>query len=151
MPVTLFQFTLPHRERPGMTVQTIAPNYFNSRSRTGSDLSMSINTLRNYISIHAPAQGATYRCYRFLVTLLQFQFTLPHRERQLGNGAVYGDDKFQFTLPHRERRSICLRFCAAVRFQFTLPHRERLKQKAPSTKPKTISIHAPAQGATQIS
>ena len=55
----LFQFTLPHRER--LTAKTLFSYrlYFNSRSRTGSDMHADDMECDLVISIHAPAQGAT--------------------------------------------------------------------------------------------
>ena len=124
---SIFQFTLPHRERHkpvftrkrGEAISIHAPaqgatlSYvpyfaigynFNSRSRTGSDRLTRIPTAIAAISIHAPAQGAT----------LSGCESTP---RQL----------FQFTLPHRERPSPLRNHCSFTLFQFTLPHRERLR------------------------
>ena len=122
------------------------------------------------ISIHAPAQGATFsqasaesvssdfnsrsrtgsdaagadrlRCPH------GFQFTLPHRERPVKSNATPSMKKFQFTLPHRERlQAEDVSFCGG-KFQFTLPHRERRICIRGGETVRDISIHAPAQGAT---
>ena len=54
---------------------------FNSRSRTGSDDSLVDAHGNVKISIHAPAQGATYAVFPYSDKGAVFQFTLPHRER----------------------------------------------------------------------
>ena len=57
---------------------------------------------------------------------------------------------FQFTLPHRERRACGLLYSVSLSFQFTLPHRERQTNTATAEESAAISIHAPAQGATNV-
>ena len=55
---------------------------FNPRPRTGSDFQALVSLLVLYVSIHAPARGATWRllrCHAFP----QFQSTPPHGERLL--------------------------------------------------------------------
>ena len=78
------------------------------------------------ISTHAPAQGAT---------------TTPGKSGHC--------KEFQPTLPHRERRnSKCRKIIYQMQFQPTLPHRERPHRKLAGRSCRTISTHAPAQGAT---
>ena len=55
-----FQSTLPHRERPPQGRSRTMIIYFNPRSRTGSDPIVYPVPHGRHISIHAPAQGATY-------------------------------------------------------------------------------------------
>ena len=56
---TLFQSTLPRRERlTGWLLKNIYAN-FNPRSREGSDVLNNRIFIDNEISIHAPAKGAT--------------------------------------------------------------------------------------------
>ena len=55
----LFQSTLPRRERPVVASLPDLYNYFNPRSREGSDYGWEVSTVKEYISIHAPAKGAT--------------------------------------------------------------------------------------------
>ena len=56
---TLFQSTLPRRERlTGWLLKNIYAN-FNPRSRDGSDVLNNRIFIDNEISIHAPAKGAT--------------------------------------------------------------------------------------------
>ena len=57
--VTLFQSTLPRGERRGVTVSNPQVINFNPRSREGSDTTRNFKFFCFYISIHAPARGAT--------------------------------------------------------------------------------------------
>ena len=77
----LFQFTLPHGERPNETDQNRPGRGFNSRSRMGSDHRHPPHTGGRKVSIHAPAWGATARA-KAADAWDKFQFTLPHGERQ---------------------------------------------------------------------
>ena len=56
----------------------------------------------------------------------EFQFTLPHGERQGFWSSAFLAASFQFTLPHGERPEDGLKAARdALKFQFTLPHGER--------------------------
>ena len=77
------------------------------------------------ISIHAPAKGATIQAVKKMVQI-EFQSTLPRRERLR-------------TLHNGSRMLI---------FQSTLPRRERLGFDYYEPESEVISIHAPAKGAT---
>ena len=103
----IFQSTLPRRERPGDLLGCVIPRvYFNPRSREGSDDHFGLDiqftqefqsTLPRrerlhgnitffkfmFISIHAPAKGATFRVMRISWLFQIFQSTLPRRERHL--------------------------------------------------------------------
>ena len=125
--------------------------YFNPRSREGSDLSVASLSWQVYISIHAPAKGATFS-HSFIDRLHRFQSTLPRRERLLGVLLSGGMTEFQSTLPRRERpllpdtRYPYQNFNPRSRegsdkgfqdtlkmielFQSTLPRRERLSRLA---------------------
>ncbi len=123
--------------------------HFNPRSREGSDGILGTD----------PA-GA-----------LQFQSTLPRRERPDEVSNCSFNDIFQSTLPRRERhpadttvtmagwisihapaKGATVIQCAADRhpclFQSTLPRRERPASPRYSSSNNQISIHAPAKGAT---
>ena len=56
--------------------------HFNPRSRVGSDESSSSNSVDNFISIHAPAWGATAEGRTDHIAT-EFQSTLPRGERQI--------------------------------------------------------------------
>ena len=100
-----------------------------------------------YVSIHAPAKGATwtisfgfltgtsfnprsregsdFHCFHNFVILLQFQSTLPRRERPIDPGIFSSVYVFQSTLPRRERRRKSATTSPFSSFQSTLPRRER--------------------------
>ena len=78
-----FQSTLPRRERRYGTAVISDDDYFNPRSREGSDFTFdSTLKLTLIISIHAPAKGATLYYSQRMLQSIEFQSTLPRRERQ---------------------------------------------------------------------
>ena len=102
-PYTLFQSTLPQRERrisfdisalrayfnprshkgsdDSFTNNVINQINFNPRSHKGSDIAVNSAIAASCISIHAPTKGATHT--HMPGTILQlFQSTLPQRERR---------------------------------------------------------------------
>ena len=122
-----FQSTLPRGERPKRHSRVAYPTLFQSTlprgERPKGTVSDSINT---FISIHAPARGATQtitnrlaeqdnfnprsregsdkRSHYCPYRVLQFQSTLPRGERLLSNMGLDKFLKFQSTLPRGERR-----------------------------------------------
>ena len=121
-----FPDMLPRRERRKPSLMYFIPIAdFNPRSREGSDQWLPILFVHSKISIHAPARGAT-EVFRITPSMKLFQSTLPRGERHL----------------HR-----CNRDC---RDDFNPRSREGSDN---SVKPfviriDSISIHAPARGAT---
>ena len=77
-----FQSTLPRGERQQEQATTAAVQNFNPRSREGSDLFCYWHNICRYISIHAPARGAT-DIAAFPASELLFQSTLPRGERRV--------------------------------------------------------------------
>ena len=98
---------------------------FNSRSRMGSDPVRPKQTIRNKVSIHAPAWGAT-----------QFD-----QSKRFGT-------KFQFTLPHGERlpnvETLSIRRAVSIH----APAWGATDRRGGLQKADQVSIHAPAWGAT---
>ena len=111
---SLFQSTLPRRERRHPSHRLRYPPYFNPRSREGSDQARlqlrwlvphfnprsregsdigqgGISVLRRIISIHAPVKEATHPITSRACLVLLFQSTLPRRER-LGHIHEYTSD-----------------------------------------------------------
>ena len=127
-------------------------------------------SLAETVSIHAPMQGATQKLTASILILSTFQFTLPRRERHDNGYVERRPNEFQFTLPRRERPAETARPSdRRSGFQFTVPRRKRLTVLSSRffntpfqfTLPRrerhcrmryyrccTVSIHAPAQGAT---
>ena len=101
---------------------------------------------------------------------MQFQSTLPRRERRLSNprsapplyvsihapakgatrivGTLYPACTFQSTLPRRERPRLNTSSTSVFSFQSTLPRRERQMVAKDLGTDTYVSIHAPAKGAT---
>ena len=153
----MFQSTPPHRGRPtgsgpqsqcplpnvsihapaqgatsGTTFRPPSDHGFQStpphRGRQGSEC---LDARMTIVSIHAPAQGATLSIHPEALTRLRrlFQSTPPHRGRL---------DLFkEYRLPN------------TTGFQSTPPHRGRRgESRIPKSSRCSVSIHAPAQGAT---
>ena len=68
-----------------------------------------------YISIHAPARGATRPFLRFSFGDI-FQSTLPRGERRCDLFKVFTDKLFQSTLPRGERRGVRSRYKKRINF-----------------------------------
>ena len=145
-------------------------NYFNPRSREGSDIFRCQNSQREPISIHAPARGAT-RQYFHCCLLLHISIHAPARGATRSSALfpvlpVYfnprsreGSDHFarlpfirlnHFNPRSREGSDVAPNIFRAVpgSFQSTLPRGERLCNCADCFSIVLISIHAPARGAT---
>ena len=126
-PLLQFQSTLPRRERPCVVPSPKSSAVISIHAPAKGATHLQLTVLPDVrISIHAPAKGATYRTTQKL------------RELQ-----------FQSTLPRRERRGSHTNLIEWISFQSTLPRRERPCIVSTRTGEKTISIHAPAKGATQ--
>ena len=142
----IFQSTLPRRERPSLEILSGRHRYFNPRSREGSDHVIGFLDKLMRISIHAPAKGATWRISQQL-PIIQFQSTLPRRERRDPDMPVLGDHIFQSTLPRRERPSLEI---LSGRHRYFNPRSREGSDHVIGFLDKLmrISIHAPAKGAT---
>ena len=144
--------------------------YFNPRSREGSDYLAAVFVIKNDISIHAPAKGAT-ALLSAITSNYRFQSTLPRRERRIWKSCIRSWSR-DFNPRSREGsdgNSGTTYFCCNL-FQSTLPRRERPitfsafldgEYFNPRSREGSdylvgllynplilISIHAPAKGAT---
>ena len=97
-----FQSTLPRRERPNMGSSSLTILCFNPRSREGSDISYILAPQNKFVSIHAPAKGAT---------------TQPGRRRLSPEVSIHA--------PAKGATNIHTKTLSCVEFQSTLPRRER--------------------------
>ncbi len=122
-----FQSTHPHGvRRYYVTFCQVRTKCFNPRTRTGCDLRIRQNCWKLQVSIHAPARGAT--------------------KRSSGGGTALG---FQSTHPHGVRLDKKLSFLGVDRFN----PRTRTgcdQDRTAFIHLLTVSIHAPARGATHI-
>ena len=146
----MFQFTLPHGERPQSRQPANPRGCFNSRSRMGSDLTSSVSSWPASVSIHAPAWGATGVDSNRKITLFCFNSRSRMGSDPKTPRPPTSPRRFQFTLPHGERRGASATSTTAGRFQFTLPHGERPLRLARPAGLHRVSIHAPAWGATSL-
>ena len=145
-----FQSTLPRRERPlarpRLAVRTVISIHAPAKGAT-------VQPHRGGhgipISIHAPAKGATLRRHGADIYTIQFQSTLPRRERHRQAARPTSAWVFQSTLPRRERPSCSAASSAGA--DFNPRSREGSDQLGRVLVPRRdISIHAPAKGATDI-
>ena len=122
----IFQSTLPRRERPLLLILLKDGEHFNPRSHEGSDQEPHNIYFQPCISIHAPTKGATVPIAYHFLFIYVFQSTLPRRERPISAIFEMSFDSFQSTLPREER----------------------LQKQYGFEVLDSISIHAPARGAT---
>ena len=123
-----------------------------------------------FISIHAPAQGATAKCRHALPVpaisihapaqgatgdTLNNRFLEVHfnpRSRTGSDVVVHPlpflDDLISIHAPAQGATGMDISTACPAAFQSTLPHRERPETRIYETVFEFISIHAPAQGAT---
>ena len=99
------------------------------------------------ISIHAPARGATITPFHLGQTI-RFQSTLPRGERPDRPSSLLSGRIFQSTLPRGERHGSRDPLIQSPIFQSTLPRGERQRIPHVGLHAVSISIHAPARGAT---
>ena len=76
------------------------------------------------ISIHTPTKGATYHAYKY-TDILEFQSTLPRRERLSGVGKTTINDIISIHTPTKGATLDCNLSVSLNKFQSTLPQRER--------------------------
>ena len=103
LPLFLFQSTLPRGERLNSIPVIASRHNFNPRSREGSDSIIHILKDHFYISIHAPARGATNASAK-KQTPLNISIHAPARgatNDRLNNQMYF---PFQSTLPRGERQ-----------------------------------------------
>ena len=98
-----FQSTLPRREwhhHDCIRLQSI--RNFNPHSHEGSDGEHVIVIDCKTISIHTPTKGVTLNGLMIILSLQEFQSTLPRREWQWKTSMRLKTTLFQSTLPRRE-------------------------------------------------
>ena len=99
-----FQSTLPRRERLTTSEQSLATSGISIHAPAkGATSPISGTFYHDEISIHAPAKGATEEKGFIPLRDMEFQSTLPRRERHPPFLALSTMTRFQSTLPRRER------------------------------------------------
>jgi len=118
--------------------------------RRGRRIRLVHGSCQDTVSIHAPAQGATWPCLQGSLRGGRFN----PRPRAGGDTsravppACWGE--FQSTPPRRGRRVLIADMTPLSTFQSTPPRRGRHKRSGSLICYVQVSIHAPAQGATRI-
>mgnify|MGYP003364563931 CR=1 FL=1 len=97
-----FQSTLLRGERQGRKIYICNYSNFNPRSREGSDWKRRPRTPGIFISIHAPARGAT-RQNKAYNEFCKISIHAPARGATFWEGEWAGGEVFQSTLPRGER------------------------------------------------
>ena len=166
----IFQSTHPRRVRRGKCVFPSLSTYFNPRTREGCDGKTYVLNVMEFISIHAPAKGATlstlhknqFLCISihapakgataFLLVLSASISDFNPRTREGCDKSIFSKSScsmiFQSTHPRRVRLFICHIHITYILFQSTHPRRVRPAPKLLRIIVAIISIHAPAKGAT---
>ena len=121
---------------------------FNPRSRMGSDAMDSQIAALIPVSIHAPAWGATFSTFAPIMPL-SVSIHAPAWGATAANCYTYIPSE-SFNPRSRMGSDVApaKRVSYCVWFQSTLPHGERLLFHAGNVVQHTVSIHAPAWGAT---
>ena len=143
---------------------------FNSRSREGSDSSISQRSRGDLCFNSRSREGSDAAANKANILAQQFQFTLPRGERRMTETPNWDATKFQFTLPRGERHILILLIGNIVIVSIHAPARGATHPYTPHRKHchsfnsrsregsdeaqaevdniETVSIHAPARGAT---
>ena len=144
---SLFQFTPPRGGRPKLQTYCIWLSNFNSRPRVGGDVLKRSIKMKFFISIHAPAWGATFPC---IVDVTENLISI--------HAPAWGATPCTFNLHCRSHISIHAPAWGATYICFGGRCIELISIHAPAwgataaqraaTGGEYISIHAPAWGAT---
>ena len=152
-----------------MLIEEMLHQNFNPRSREGSD-NLTMKSRRAIMIFQSTLpRRERLRCFRVLFGIIKFQSTLPRRERLLQAAWYLNSNDFN---PRSREGSDGVGACISLPapgFQSTLPRRERLwwlwtacgatnfnprsregsdKEQGKDLPSNSISIHAPAKGAT---
>ena len=121
---------------------------FNPRTREGCDLRGNDPGQRVLVSIHAPARGATSVCTTSSA-IAWFQSTHPRGVRPIAQSILISHQLFQSTHPRGVRLMLYEFLIFLSEFQSTHPRGVRHAVDCHVTMVFTVSIHAPARGATR--
>ena len=143
-----FQSTLPRGERPELSARNKPSTEFQStlprgeRPRTQSRACRSLGGALRAERVGVSVAAESLRKKR------EFQSTLPRGERPPCGDTETALLMFQSTLPRGERPLMNMQRLKVTAFQSTLPRGERPQHTNSSCANLSVSIHAPAWGAT---
>ena len=120
-----FQSTRPQRARLQSARPCATPASFNPRARKGRDWTPVDGTDKSYVSIHAPAKGATERIVR-IDENLKVSIHAPAKGATFHVKQESESNKFQSTRPQRARPQLFQPLMPLLLFQSTRPQRARL-------------------------
>ena len=147
---TVFQFTLPRRERLAEPVLVLLARNFNSRSREGSDHIVRLYLPSAKISIHAPAKGATGEKWH-LYARKPISIHAPAKGATEDEKALMRLYVISIHAPAKgATRPFLLAIVLALYFNSRSREGSDLFGNAVSRIAIFISIHAPAKGATRM-
>ena len=142
-----FQSTLPRGERRRVSAGKSARNYFNPRSREGSDrIPRRKDKRRLHFNPRSREGSDLFTIRRILIT--SFQSTLPRGERPLTQSVPTWSAVFQSTLPRGERPAFTVHNTRVQNFNPRSREGSDSFQAVHVVVSFHISIHAPARGAT---
>ena len=95
----------------------------------------------------SPSRSVTH-CRAMICEVMRFQSTRPHGARPPLARVPSCHPAFQSTRPHGARQTGGENFVTLDMFQSTRPHGARLRSRPCFYSSLTVSIHAPARGAT---
>ena len=146
--IASFQSTPPRGGRPPAHWPLRCRRYFNPRPREGGDAALRhSNTPPYYISIHAPAKGATPSGNVLCLRLVVISIHAPREGgRQVQSDAGTEDKVFQSTPPARGATRSRIWILSARAFQSTPPARGATLGVLSVLPVLPISIHAPREG-----
>ena len=123
---------------------------FNPRSRKGSDLICKhLQIISGYFNPRS-RKGSDDVTGELKATITVFQSTLPQGERRMGAMTLVEYRIFQSTLPQGERRQIIRLISYAFSISIHAPARGATRATTNGYLYDSISIHAPARGATKF-
>ncbi len=166
-----FQSTRPHGARRSLLTRSMPTRSVSIHAPAWGATGGFIVILHDgCVSIHAPAWGATVftsgaavgaasfnpraRMGRdrvisaYLMMRSAFQSTRPHGARPRAPWRIKCVDVFQSTRPHGARPGALCIVVSSMVFQSTRPHGARPRLSVTCSIPRSVSIHAPAWGAT---
>jgi len=145
-----FQSTPPRRGRRGFNKIKSERWSFNPRPRAGGDEHHGEGLPWYALFQSTPPRRGRLPSAASLSATGLFQSTPPRRGRPIRTGTPRSSPSFQSTPPRRGRRSLWASIRAFWRFQSTPPRRGRRDRPRERQRVHRVSIHAPAQGATQV-